>query len=280
MDDTPKLPKGQSRGLTPGELEIARSVFGGSIDYSKVRIHNDTSNMFQSKDTTVTPNGEMYCGADSYSDDFSKGDVHRFVHEMTHIWQYQNNVLNPRIAAVKEEFKSGFCYTSAYDYTPDPKKDLLDYNLEQQADMVADNYLSKQRRAHPDPPLPDATPEGLDKSFFGGAQLKMLTQMREKEPTSLQVRTAEASGTVAFDSEGQAHFTKKYADQVNDQRKKDAAAQAQHDADLDKVMAKFNADPSYARNPTLMEKTENLVLRAAVNMAETAAPIMPFALKK
>jgi hypothetical protein len=131
--------KSKGRGLTSGEIEIAKTIFGSSIDYSKVRVHSGPYTKFQSTDTIVTPNGHLYCGG-LYSDDFSAGDRSLFIHEMTHVWQYQNNVLNPRIAALTAWARAGFNYDGAYHYTLDPAKDLLDYNLEQQAAMVADYF--------------------------------------------------------------------------------------------------------------------------------------------
>jgi hypothetical protein len=279
MGDAPKLPKGKSRSLTPGEIEMAKTVFGNSVDFSKVKIHNDTSNMFQGRNVTVTPNGEMYC-ANNYCDDFSKGNKGHFMHEMTHIWQYQNNVLTPRIAAAEEWVKSGFCYTKCYSYTLDTKKDLLDYNLEQQADMVADLFDAKERKAHPDPPLPPATPESVEKGFFAGAQLKALSDAHAKNPRDAMLKWATGTGNIAFDKNGQAHFTQKYADKVNEDRKKDAADQAQHDADLMVVTKKFQDNPAYARQPTFFQKAEMLAVEVAVEAVKTTGPITPFMMKR
>jgi len=253
---------------------MAKTVFGKSVDYSKVRIHNDTSNMFQANNTTVTPNGEMYC-ANNYSDDFSKSDKGHFIHEMTHVWQYQNNVLNPRVAAATEWVKSCGCYGSCYCYTADPKKDLTDYNLEQQAVMVADLFALKERRAHPDAPLPPATPESLEKGFFSGMQLKAFAKEHAEHPKSLQVRLGLATGNIGFDSEGHAHYTQKYADKVNADRKTDDMAQAGRDAALLAVTKKFQDNPSYARAPTFLQKMEILAVEAAVETVRTAGPILP-----
>ena len=279
MGDAPKLPKGKSRGLTPGEIEMAKTIFGNSVDYSKVKIHNDTSNMFQAGNTTVTPNGEMYC-ANNYSDDFSKGDKGHFIHEMTHVWQYQNNVLNPRTAAAAEWVKSCGCYGKCYCYTADPKKDLLDYNLEQQAVMVADLFALKERKAHPDAPQPPATPESLEKGFFSGMQLKAFEKEHAEHSKSLQVRLAVASGNVGFDKEGHAHFTQKYADQVNADRRKDDIEQAGRDAALLAVTKKFQDNPSYARKPTLLERAEGLAVETMIEAVKTTGPIMPFMMKR
>src|ERR1035437_383146 len=110
-------PKGKDREMTPGEIELARSVFGNSINYSKVRIHNSTYLPACAQGRNIiTPNGELYCGA-NYCDDFSKTDAgtqRLFVHEMTHVWQYQNNILDPRLEAVKTLVEHWGKYSDAY----------------------------------------------------------------------------------------------------------------------------------------------------------------------
>ena len=63
---------------------------------------------------------------------------------MTHVWQYQNNVLDPRVSAVAAWVKAGFNYDKAYSYKLDRGKDLLDYNLEQQAVMLTDYFNARE----------------------------------------------------------------------------------------------------------------------------------------
>jgi hypothetical protein len=267
------LPKGKSRKLTPGEIDLAKSVFGNSIDYSKVRIHNDKSNVFQGKNVTVTPNGELYC-ANNYCDDFSKESRHHFIHEMTHVWQYQNNVLSPRAAAVTEWVKSGFCYHDCYSYHADPKKDLVDYNLEQQADMVADLFALKERKANPAPDTP-ATPESLEKGMFAAMHLKALEQMYAKNPTSPEIKMTLAAGNVAFDKDGHPHFTQKYADEMNEARRKEAREQEKRDADLLAVTKKFQDNPSYARQLTYVQEAQVLAVKGAIKTLPLVYPLLP-----
>ena len=85
---------GVRRKLTAGEIQMCRLVFKDSIDYSKLLIniggyiHNKTGN-------AMTPAGEIILPRDAYikNQDFSiatRGeDRHWFIHEMTHVWQYQ-----------------------------------------------------------------------------------------------------------------------------------------------------------------------------------------------
>lgn len=267
------LAKGQSRSLTQAEIDLAKSVFGNSIDYSKVRIHNDKSNILQGDNVTVTPNGELYC-AGNYCDDFSKERRHHFIHEMTHVWQYQNNVLDPRVAAATEWVKSGFCYGDCYHYKADPKKDLLDYNLEQQADMVADLFALKERRANPVPDKP-LTPGELEKGMFAGVQLRSLEQMYAKDPNSPEIKFIQKTGNIVFDKDGHPHFTQKYADQKNEERKKDAKEQEQRDADLLACTKKFQDNPSYARKRTLVEEVELMAVKGAIKTLPLIYPLLP-----
>lgn len=148
-DFNPKAapPADAGRVMTPGEIAMARTVFGNSIDYSKVRIHTSSYLPAQVQgDNVITPNGEMYCSK-NYCNDFSQEGLETrklFIHEMTHVWQYQNHVLDPRLEAVKELIKHFGRYSDTYAYKLDKSKDLTDYNLEQQAHMVEDYYAARQ----------------------------------------------------------------------------------------------------------------------------------------
>ncbi len=101
-----KSQKKDSRTLTVGEISLLSEVFGsqntdpalGQIrDYKKVRIIRGKALPGQPKNTTVTPDGNMYIPpeAPQYRDDFSAPNVTGYyrahlIHEMAHVWQYQN----------------------------------------------------------------------------------------------------------------------------------------------------------------------------------------------
>jgi len=79
-----------SRSLTAGEIIMARMLFQGSINYSKVKIHNEEYLWFglQDNDTAVTPNGEMYWPKDHFKEDYSSAFPDYqwwFMHEMVHV---------------------------------------------------------------------------------------------------------------------------------------------------------------------------------------------------
>ena len=136
-----------SRPLTSGEIKLARSVFGDSIDYGTVRVSPEKFGGmdFLPEGTAMAPNGNLFMPG-CYCNDYSAKDFHTqslFIHEMTHVWQYQNKVLAPIVEAAKLNVKYKFNYNAAYAYALDAKKDLLDYNMEQQASIVQDYFLLK-----------------------------------------------------------------------------------------------------------------------------------------
>lgn len=131
-----------SRPLTKGEIALAKTVFGDSVDYAAVYISDQKFVGFHPAGTAMAPNGNLFMYG-CYQDDYSQHSVMTqslFIHEMTHVWQYQNKVLAPIAEAVKLNLEHKFNYLAAYPYTLDSKKDLLDYNMEQQASIVQDYF--------------------------------------------------------------------------------------------------------------------------------------------
>ncbi len=131
-----------SRKLTSGEIDLARGVFGSAVDYATVTITADKFMGFHPEGTAMAPDGNLYMHG-CYKDDYSSGGTYHqalFIHEMTHVWQFQNKVLQPVAEAVKLNLKLKFDYAAAYPYTLDAKKDLLAYNMEQQASIVQDYF--------------------------------------------------------------------------------------------------------------------------------------------
>jgi hypothetical protein len=51
------------RTLTVGEYSLVTSVYGESVNLSKVSIYNNKYSFFQPNDTAMTPNGNLYMGA-------------------------------------------------------------------------------------------------------------------------------------------------------------------------------------------------------------------------
>lgn len=133
-------PVGGERLLTPGEVALARSMFGTAIDYPKVTIRRRKWFPFQPRNVTMAPRGHLHFHpmGKSYCDDFaaaSLGLQAHFIHEMTHVWQTQTRgewylVLN-RMP------------WSRYDYSLKPGWRLTQYGIEQQAEIVKHAFLMR-----------------------------------------------------------------------------------------------------------------------------------------
>ncbi len=132
-----------SRNLTGGEVTLVRSIFLQSVNCSSVKVHQGTYIFFQPDNTLMTPNGEIYAPKNTYKADYATESIEWqaiFIHEMTHVWQYQNNILDPRGSGIRELFRNRFSYGNAYFYTLTENKTLTDYYMEQQAAIVEEYF--------------------------------------------------------------------------------------------------------------------------------------------
>lgn len=143
-----------TRTLTKKEVALAREVFGDSIDYSRVRVHSAPYLPWLEK-RAMTPSGEIFLGAHYHAyrrysgHDLSEMKPDGFIHEMTHVWQYQNGILNPVIASIKERLNRNLGYEDAYSYFLEAEKDLVDYGLEQQAQIIEDSHALEKQGTYP-----------------------------------------------------------------------------------------------------------------------------------
>lgn len=131
----------RSRGLTLGEIALARSVFRGAIDYSKVRLIEGKWWPFQPKNAAMAPCGDIWFHpeAGGWSEDFSREPIGRqgfFIHEMTHVWQAQRG--GPLYLPL---MRHPFC---RYSYRLKPGKAFARYGIEQQAEIVRQIFLAER----------------------------------------------------------------------------------------------------------------------------------------
>jgi|GEM_PF-1777857 len=130
----------QSRTMTDGEKAMAEKVFGKeAVDYKRVVVHNCKYFFLQTR--PMTPNGEMYFGED-YKADFSEADApgkHLFMHEMTHVWQYQLDY-GVKWHGFMLQIPYILGLSDSYRYELNDKKKLPDFNMEQQGDILADYF--------------------------------------------------------------------------------------------------------------------------------------------
>jgi hypothetical protein len=129
-----------SRSLTPGEITIARSMFGDAIDYSKVQLVRRKWWPFQPRNTVMAPTGNIHFHprSDLWSEDFAAERLHRqslFIHEMTHVWQTQT-----RGRFYLPLMRHPFC---RYAYKVQDGRPFERYGLEQQAQIVAHLFMAQ-----------------------------------------------------------------------------------------------------------------------------------------
>jgi hypothetical protein len=142
-----------SRTLTPGEIELARSIFGDAIDHSRVRLFQRKWWPFHPPGAAMAPTGNIHFHPrrGGWSDDFSREPLTAqgfFIHELTHVWQAQ----------AKGRFylplmRHPFC---RYRYRFRPGKPFSAYGPEQQAEIVRHIFLAERGLS-----LPDAPPRSI-----------------------------------------------------------------------------------------------------------------------
>ncbi len=141
MHNSPAVP------LTPGEKTLVKSIFGNSVDTSIVRKHFVSSGCVNDKDkTALTYDTEniLFCKDKYHEPDYSKAtDIFNFglfIHEMTHIWQFQAHPI--RIVwdlSVRAQ---------EYDYSLYKKAKFENFSTEQQ-DSIITNYARRFLRTEP-----------------------------------------------------------------------------------------------------------------------------------
>ena len=145
------------RPLTSGEIDLARSVFGDSIDYSRVRLIRGKWWPFHPRNAAMAPMGDIWFHPEggAWSDDFSRETLGRqgfFIHELTHVWQTQAKGL-----LYLPLMRHPFC---RYDYRLKPGRRFDRYGLEQQAEIVRHAFLAAHGASVPRCPPRSLLPFG------------------------------------------------------------------------------------------------------------------------
>lgn len=127
------------RAMTLGEIAMVQSVFGEAIDTGPVRICRSKWFWFQPKKTVMAPTGHIHFHPKGrlWREDYSSEHIGLrglFIHEMVHVWQYQQGIFLPLR-------RHPFC---RYDYSLKPGWTLERYGLEQQAEIVRHVYMLRQ----------------------------------------------------------------------------------------------------------------------------------------
>jgi hypothetical protein len=127
--------KQHSRLLNDGEKALARSVFGDSIHLDEVQLKTA---WWVLKNYAVSPNGNIYFHPADWLVDFSHASLSKqswLIHELTHVWQLQQGIKVVRGALIDRR----------YDYVLETGKSFFKYGIEQQARMVQDYFIRRQR---------------------------------------------------------------------------------------------------------------------------------------
>ena len=127
--------------MTTGERTLARSIFGTAITLDAVRLKRRRWFPFQPRRVLMAPWGHIHFHPRSpwYRDDFGQADSTSqglFIHEMTHVWQAQT--LGRWYLPLH---RHPFC---RYDYSIRPGWSLIDYGIEQQAEIVRHAFLLRE----------------------------------------------------------------------------------------------------------------------------------------
>ncbi len=126
----------QSRRLNAGEIMLARSVFGDSIQLDEVTLKTA---WWVLKNYAVSLNGNIYFHPADWIVDFSEASINKqswLIHELTHVWQLQQGLKVVRGALINRR----------YDYVLKTGKSFFNYGIEQQARMVQDYFVRREYR--------------------------------------------------------------------------------------------------------------------------------------
>lgn len=134
------------RPLTANEVIEAKTVFGDRIDYSQVRVIDGKYVFTQTSNYVMSPDGNIYwpdacSGLATCNGGASLGT---FIHEMTHVMQYQHgvNVLGQGFRLQAGKFLSLGIY-DPYKFTYDPSRAFSSYNIKQQGDFARGIYYGR-----------------------------------------------------------------------------------------------------------------------------------------
>lgn len=126
-----ETPADAPRGLTEGEKRLARSIFGDEINLSGVQLRFVPDTDGRGGATTYSGTRIDFRGPEQTSSDFSHEEsvlnFGIFMHEMTHIWQFQQ----------ADRYTPNLRHHE-YLYHLETKSKFTDYSVEQQAAVIED----------------------------------------------------------------------------------------------------------------------------------------------
>lgn len=130
--------KPSTRPLFAWEIAMAKSIFGNSINYQRVRIDESAY---------LGPKQNHFCYVSFYIiNSWGQMQNSTLIHELVHVWQYENMgaVYIPR-ALWAQTTREGYNYGGKDNLKLSimKNKTLYDFNLEQQGDIISDYFQLK-----------------------------------------------------------------------------------------------------------------------------------------
>jgi hypothetical protein len=135
------------RGLTAGEVALARQAFGDSIPYPQIELIDGSAGnpiaaiAFRNGNSAITLGPRVHFQPVRFLADFSTAKPAArglLVHELTHVWQYRRLGMIRFFARYAREYAgSGFNAGRMYDYDPGMTR-FQAARLEAQARMAGD----------------------------------------------------------------------------------------------------------------------------------------------
>ena len=130
----------KKRPLTENEIALSQTIFGDRVNYSKVHIVES----FFLRMNAVTIGNTIHFPKNQSCADFalaSRVMQHWFVHEMTHVWQYQNG-FPVFFSGALFAICGAYYRQRVYCYDEHCHADGFSrMNMEQQANAVADYFI-------------------------------------------------------------------------------------------------------------------------------------------
>lgn len=123
----------KTRVLSKEEIELAKTVYGDSIDYARVRI-DEAPKLVPARGVAA------YVGVNTINFVKEKTDT-LYIHELIHIWQYQNlgSIYIPR-ALRAQRTNEGYNYNGNEGLAFAEGQSILTFNYEQQGDIARDYF--------------------------------------------------------------------------------------------------------------------------------------------
>ncbi len=151
------LTKFNTRKLTPQEVQVAKSVFGDSINYDLVRIDESARSVAAAKEIA---NGESYRPFTTFHTINTWGAIEnsKLIHELTHVWQYEQDgaiYIAEALAAQHSDEKYAYGGIAELEKRLAQGEGLTSFNREQQGKLVEHYYELRTKGSTQDGTISD-----------------------------------------------------------------------------------------------------------------------------